>query len=515
MYFYVLDGEKIEIVHPIPEIVIEEKEMSKFNSVSTGARKTVNKSGHVAYSMNVRDKLTHMVLTTMFGEPKFYGDNSNELVQLAKIVDPVFLANLAVYARREMNMRSVSHVLTAVLANRVDGKPFVRAVCNDVIVRADDMTEIMSCYIGMFGKPIPNALKKGLADKILDFNEYALAKYKGSNKDLKMRDLFRIVHPKAKSAEQNDLFGRVMNDSLETPVTWETELSVNRFGESKKKLWENLIENDHLGYMAMLRNLRNIYSAGVSKKHLDMVHTKLSDREEVLRSKQLPFRFYSAYNLLQREGLLTSARIDVLETALEHSISNLEQIKGKTLLAIDVSGSMQSTISFRSEVRCSQIATLFASMANQLCEEAVVVSFDTRLNTLAMSTRGGIISNAEKIKVNGGGTNLKLPLEYLLQNKDMTFDRMIMFSDNEINSGPYRSRSYASTCQPLADKYRKERNEDFWVHAVDLQGYGTQQFMGSKTNLIAGWSEKVLEFINLSEEGVGTLVDKIAGYRNY
>lgn len=485
--------------------------MSKFNTVSTGTRKTKNKSGHIAYSMNVRDRLTNMVLTTMFGEPKFYGDNSNELVKLAKIVDSAFLANLAVYARREMNMRSVSHVLTAVLASRSDGKQYVRSVCKDVVVRADDMTEIMSCYISMFGKPIPNSLKKGLADKIPEFSEYALAKYKGSNKTLKMRDLFCIVHPKARSVEQNIIFGHVLNGTLATPITWETQLPKRG---NNKEVWESLIDNDQLGYMAMLRNLKNIYSAGVSKACLTKVHDKLSSREEVLKSKQLPFRFYSAYNQLQRDGLLTSARINVLETALEHSISNLEQIKGTTLIAIDVSGSMQSTISSKSEVRCSQIATLFASMANKLCEEAVVVSFDTRLNVLAMSTRGGIISNAEKINVNGGGTNLTLPLEYLLQNKGMTFDRMIMFSDNEIN---YRgwSRDFNQTCQPLADKYRKERNEYFWVHAVDLQGYGTQQFIGAKTNLIAGWSEKVLEFINLSEQGVTTLVDKIARYKNY
>lgn len=487
--------------------------MSKFNTVSTGARKTKNKSGHIAYSMNVRDRLTNMVLTTMFGEPKFYGDTSNELVQLASSVDPAFLANLAVYARREMNMRSVSHVLTAVLASRVDGKKFVRQVCNDVVVRPDDMTEILSCYITMFGKPIPNALKKGLADKITDFNEYSLAKYKGSNKTLKMRDLFRIVHPKAKNSDQNLLFGRVVNDTLETPVTWETELSAKG---NTREVWENLIESNQVGYMALLRNLKNIYQAGVSEEHLRIVHSKLANKEEVLKSKQLPFRFYSAYNLLSMQNLLTSARLDVLETALENSIENMEQIKGKTLIAIDVSGSMRSTISSKSEVRCSQIATLFASMANKLCEDAIVVSFDTRLNVLAMSPRGGTISNAEKINVNGGGTNLGLPLEYLLQNKGMTFDRMIMFSDNEINSGSYYSgRSYASTCQPLADKYRKERNEDFWVHAVDLQGYGTQQFIGAKTNLIAGWSEKVLEFINLSEQGVTTLVDKIAGYKNY
>jgi hypothetical protein len=381
--------------------------MSKFNSVSTGARKTKNKSGHVAYSMNMRDKLTHMVLTTMFGEPKFYGDTSNELVQLASSVDPLFLANLAVYARREMNMRSVSHVLTSVLASRVDGKKYVRQVCNDVVVRPDDMTEILSCYISMYGKPIPNALKKGLADKITDFNEYSLAKYKGSNKTLKMRDLFRIVHPKATSTEQNIVFGKVVNDSLDIPYTWETELSEKG---NNTQTWEDLIASNKVGYMALLRNLRNIIKANPS--NINLVFEKLRSREEVLKSKQLPFRFYSAYKTLSDERLLTSKIADVLEEAIEHSLSNIELIKGTTLIAVDTSGSM--TWGKHSEITPSEIATLFASMANKICENSVVMTFDTSYDILAMPTRGAVIDNARHIPCRGGGTDLKLPFNYML-----------------------------------------------------------------------------------------------------
>ena len=62
------------------------------------------------------------------------------------------------------------------------------------------------------------------------------------------------------------------------------------------------------------------------------------------------------------------------------------------------------------------------------------------------------------------------------------------------------------------DQYRAKYNKDFWVHGVDIQGYGTQQFCGKKFNLIAGWNEKVLEFIMLAEKGVGSLVKTIEKY---
>ena len=62
------------------------------------------------------------------------------------------------------------------------------------------------------------------------------------------------------------------------------------------------------------------------------------------------------------------------------------------------------------------------------------------------------------------------------------------------------------------NEYRKSINPNCWVHAIDLMGYGTQQFIGERTNVIAGWSEKVFEFILMAEQGEGTLEKRIAEY---
>ena len=121
--------------------------MSKFNSTTIGRSKTVNKEGHVAYKMGEKEKLVSMVLTSFFNESKFYGDNSEELVEtLISVIkeDPKFVSNLAVFARREFNMRSVSQVLTAYLANAVEGKPYVKETIRGIAVRGDDITELLS-----------------------------------------------------------------------------------------------------------------------------------------------------------------------------------------------------------------------------------------------------------------------------------------------------------------------------------------------------------------------------------
>lgn len=476
--------------------------MSKFNQTKT--MKTTNRSGHVAYDMKDKDKLVTMVLTTFFNESKYYGDNSNELVQLAEKVatnEPRFVSNLAIYARKEMHLRSVSHVLTSVVAHTVESKPFIRETVMGVTERADDITEIMACYLSMYGKPVPNGLKKGLNDAMKKFNAFAFSKYNGGNKDIKFRDVLRICHPKVDTDKQSQTFRMILDDTLPVAKRWETELSARG---NTKEVWEELIEENRIGYMAALRNLRNIINATPS--NIQKVYDKLTNKEEVLKSKQLPFRFLSAYKNLP-SGATTKVR-DVLEDACEYSIDNLPKIPGKTVIAIDASGSMWSTISYKSDVRCDQIALMLGLMANKLCEEAIVYAFDTKIRELTISHRSGIIQTTLSSVFGGGGTDLTLPLRRMINN-DIVADRLIMISDNEINSS---WKGFAKTCQSYADQYRDQVNPDLWVHAIDLQGYGTQQFIGDRTNIIAGWSEKILEFIMLAEQGISNQVEKIEKY---
>ena len=176
-------------------------------------------------------------------------------------------------------------------------------------------------------------------------------------------------------------------------------------------------------------------------------------------------------------------------------------------------------------------------MANKLCEDATVCYFEA-LKSLYREyyrRRGmrfpesvykdssecgyrianygkydSVLENALQNSFAGGGTDLSLPMEYALKidkgKRFKPFDRVIYFSDNECNRG------LETTIQGLADKYRRKYNKDFWVHGVDLQGYGTQQFCGARFNLIAGWSERILSFITLAEAGMGNMVKAVEAY---
>lgn len=483
--------------------------MSKFNKTNT--IKTVNRSGYEAYAMKEKEQLVTAVLTTFFGEPKFYGSTDNDIVRLAVKCaenDPLFLCKLACYARNDGNLRSVSHVLAAVIAH--EAREYTRAVIRNTVIRPDDITEIMSCYEAMYGKPFPNAMKREIALVIQKFDEYQLAKYNGGNKALKLRDVVRITHPVPKDKEEEALLGKLLRDELETPYTWETELSAR--GNSKE-VWNELINSGRVPYMALLRNLRNIAKSGAE---IGPALEVISDPERVRKSRQLPFRFYSAYRELINGGYLSPEIHRALERAIDCSTENVEKLKGRTLIALDRSGSMGRRISEKSEIHCCDIASLIAVIASRICEDADVCFFDTSYRITHYGRYDSILDTAVRNSFAGGGTDLSLPMKYaLLEDRGVDlhpFDRVIYISDNECNTRSWYSTGLSKSIQGLVDDYRRKYNPDFWVHGIDLQGYGTQQFCGKNFNLIAGWSDKVLSFIPLAEAGISTLVDTIEAY---
>ena len=373
--------------------------MAKFNKPATSI-KTANKEGHVAYALGDKERLATQVLTAFIGEPKFYGKNDHEIIGTAKTVaanEPEFVAKLAVFARREFGMRSVSHVLASILAHEPKGKEFVRRLIPAIVVRADDITEILSAYIAFFGKPIPNSLKKGINDAFAKQDEYSLAKYKGEQNALKMRDVPRICHPRPRDGEQSDLWNRLIADELKTPYTWEAELSTKG---NTKEVWEGLIESGKVGYMALLRNLRNIINA--APENIEQVYETLSNPEQVRRSRQFPFRFLSAYKELQKVAGATSKVFDALETAIDVSVENIPHIPGKTAIVVDVSGSMKSAVSGKSKMTCAETGLTLGVIAAHICEESLFLTFDTDIYTPAVSKKGGVLAQVKEIPVHGG-----------------------------------------------------------------------------------------------------------------
>ena len=276
---------------------------------------TTNHEGAQAWRMTPEWELYTTVVTTMGVESRFYekgDDRVRRIADLVRKVQPEFVAQLAIYAREMMHLRSVPLLLLVELAQCHHGDSLVSRAVSRTVQRADEITELLMCYQWRTGKTdlsgLNSQLRRGLAEAFNRFDEYQFAKYDRTNRKVTLRDALLLVHPKPKDDAQAKVFRKILDDKLETPYTWETELSrtgqqhfdsAKEKKEAVRKVWQELVASRRMGYMATLRNLRNLLEASIDDASLKQVCAYLSNPEAVKNSKQLPFRFLSAYMQLQ------------------------------------------------------------------------------------------------------------------------------------------------------------------------------------------------------------------------
>ena len=341
----------------------------KFN-FSIKKEAITNYQGAKAFVLTPKMELYSAIATTMLSDA-FYEKADDRLARIVKLiseVDPQFVARLAIYARKQMNLRTAPVVLATELAKIHEGDSLVSKTIGEVVMRPDEIMELLA-YYQLTNKrtgtkklnKVSKQVQKGLAASFNKFDEYQFAKY-NRDADVKLRDALFLVHPKAKDEAQQSIFNKIAKQELATPYTWETELSAlgqQTFENEKAKAlavkakWEDLIDSKKIGYMAMLRNLRSMLDAQVSSAHVEKVCAYLSDEKAVQNSKQLPFRFLAAYRELKEiKSGYTSYILDALEKAIQMSVANMQgfDLNTKVVIACDVSGSMQKTISAKSKV---------------------------------------------------------------------------------------------------------------------------------------------------------------------
>lgn len=468
--------------------------MSRFNTKVDNT--TTNLAGGKAFKMSAEQELLHAVLTT-FLEDKYYesGDERIERIKdLITQVNPEYVAKLAYVARNEFNLRSVPIVLLGELSKIHRGDSLVRNSIEKTVARVDDLTELVA-YLDC---KLPKQVKRGIRRSLYNFSPYQLAKYRGEGKAVKLVDVFNLVHPNPKfaSEEQRIAWEKLIKGELKTTgETWESVISASK---DKKSDWGKLVKENKLGYMALLRNLNNLIKADVSDEVIDIAARKLTDREQVKKSKQLPFRFVKAYENVVGNRKLT----DAVSMAMDLAVDNTPELSGKTLIAIDCSGSMSGG--------AIEKASIFGATLAKANPNSEVILYDTAVKEFVVSSRTPVIDIARRIEeeATGGGTNTSLVFEYAYRNGKQ-YDRFIIISDNESWQDTY-SGWYGSSngTQDTYNEYKKQTGLDPFVYAIDIEGYGTKDISSPKVIHLAGWSERLLDFIGVYEWG-GSMVDYI------
>ena len=387
--------------------------------------KTYTHEGALAYSHVTKlQQLRRSVLSCLLFENQFYEDGQEigeRIESLALQVDTKELSSLAIQARSEYNLRHVPLLLLCALVKKGGGRLVSRTI-EQVIQRPDELSEFLAIYWRKGKTPLAKQVKLGLSAAFGKFDEYRLAKY---NRDgaILLRDVLFLVHAKPATDEQAGLWKRLVEGKLATPDTWEVALSS---GADKQATFTRLLQTEQLGYLALLRNLRNMVEAGVDEA---LMRSAILARKGAHRV--LPFRYIAA-------ARACPSMEPALDQALLATIGELPVLLGKTLVLVDVSGSMIDRLSSKSDLTRMDAACALASI---LPGDLRVFSFSSSIVEVA-PRRGMAGVDVIQRSQPHGNTYLGQAVEHMNR---IPHDRLIVITDEQSHDRvphPVATRAY-------------------------------------------------------------------------
>jgi 60 kDa SS-A/Ro ribonucleoprotein len=365
-------------------------------------------------------ELKRALMNCLLWEDQFYEDGvaiAERIKTLVPQVDPARVAALAIDARERMKLRHAPLLVVREMARHEKHRVLVADTLAQVIQRPDEMTELLAIYwADALGpqqqrkrQPVSAQIKKGLARALTKFDAYQLAKYDRDGA-VRIRDVLFLVHAKPRDADQEKVWKQLVDGELVSPDTWEVSLSS---GKDKRETFERLIGENRLGGLALLRNLRLMQKAEVSRK-------TIADAIDAMRvDRILPYRF------------ITAARYapdfePELESAMLKSLKGLVRLPGRTRLLIDVSGSMFQPLSAQSEMTRAEAACGLAILAREVSDEVEIFTFSQ--DVVKIPTRRGFALRDAIVNSQPHGSTF---LGKAVTQIDRKGDRLMVFTDEQ------------------------------------------------------------------------------------
>src|SRR5574341_356561 len=411
---------------------------------------------------------------------------------------------LAAKLRNEDHIRVPPQVILVRAANHkaLKGTGLVRKYASRIVKRADEPATGLAYQLGKYGKdaPIPNSLKSAWSDALEHFDEYALAKYRMEEHEVKLVDVVNLVRPKSEAVSK-----LVKGELKATDQTWEAIISKEG---STVEAWTKAI--DVMGHMALLRNVRNLIQKGVP---MDLFLDKLV--EGAPKGKQLPFRYFSAYKAV---GDASGKVKDAIEQCLEVSLGNLPHFNGRMMSLCDNSGSAWSaTTSTMGTMHVAEIANLTAILSARRADDGYIGMFGDRLAVRDVRKKTSIFADLDEACCSGKcvaeatENGIWLFWDQAIREKEH-WDHVFVFSDMQAGHGGLygtSSAAYREYIWPgsggghryidvpkLINKYRSAVNPNVNVYLVQVAGYQdtiVPEFY-NRTYILGGWSEGLLRF---------------------
>lgn len=519
--------------------------LSAFSKKSTAqenaARVTAveNFMGGTSFKLNPIDTLKIVASSGIFGEMQYYRESGvstrfktvkklgifSQLFNNTDTAIDMFTASidaalnynfaatleLARTLRSDYNMRlnpAVIYVRAIMHEGRVkfneENPGLMKSIGKEIASRPDDLTNQFDYWMFVKGSKqgMPSILKRTWADRLAEYSRYQLNKYKGKS----LIDLVRISHASGETIDELMKTGTIKVSADEQ--TWETL-------RASGKSWSEILETIKIPHMALLRNLRGIFTEINDLNRVKEVAQQLKDG--VLGGKQFPFRYWSAYNAVNSADSVNhrSLLLDTLEECIDIAITNSPKIKGKVACLSDNSGSAWGTLNSEyGSVHVAEIANLSSLITAMQAEEGYVGVFGDRLSLNGVSKRNGLLTQLKETcrrgKAQGGSTENGIWLfwDEAIKNK-IHYDTVFIYSDMQAgHGGLYGSNhnEYSNYISPgthhnidvlkLVDVYRKQVNPKVNVFSVQVAGYDNTVLPESlyRGAILSGWTGRESQY---------------------
>ncbi|QJD50865.1 RNA-binding protein [Streptomyces phage Bmoc] len=381
--------------------------------------------------------------------------------------------------------------LASVIAHGKD-KQAVKAVFNRVVRTGTHLYELMN-YLTSLNVGWGRSKREIVAswfDRDADKLAYQAVKYRSrkfGEQTWTLRDVMRLSHPRDVNTSVADFVLGKPHDAIDDlrviegfkkmqkaqsvddvhsvlreyeMLSWE---AIPTQFLKDVSVWKRIFANGQLRGQALVRNITRLARIGAFQdmRFAAAYAGQLTNQEMIVQTRLHPINFLNA-TVVYNEGQMKTVRdrfgwereervkdwttesviVDALNEGFHKAFKAVEPAGKRTMLAIDVSGSMSAKANGL-DLSCAQVSAAMAMTIARTEPAHIIRGFtcdgysyrNSGLTDLGISARTDLATAMRKVqRSNFGGTDCSLPMVWAKQN-DVEVDTFVVITDNETYAG--------------------------------------------------------------------------------